>query len=38
MWNLLLNAFVKYVESHPEVIDKLVEEGIAFLLSKINPK
>ncbi len=27
MWNLILNAFIKYIESHPDIIEKLLGYG-----------
>ena len=27
MWNLLINAVIKYVESHPEVLADLIDQA-----------
>lgn len=36
MWDLLLRAFVKYVESHPEVVEQAVEKLVKLLLAKLD--
>lgn len=35
---LLLSGIVKYLEAHPEEIDKIVEWAIQELLTSIAPK
>lgn len=36
MWSLVLNAFLKYVRAHPEVIEQLLDQGIHALLAELT--
>ncbi len=34
--DLIIKAFVKYVESHPDVVEKLVEQLVAKLIEELK--
>lgn len=36
MWSLLVNALLKYISSHPEVLENLIEQGVQALINAIK--
>jgi hypothetical protein len=38
MGSIILNAIIKYVEAHPDVIEKLLDALVTEILSKIPAK
>ncbi len=36
MWNLILNAFIKYIESHPAVIEDLIDKAVTALIAHLD--
>ena len=38
MGDIVLKAFMKYIETHPDVIEKLVEALVQKLIEELNKK